>query len=104
MIPRYHRLLKKQFGVTLDSTKMASDTVTIIIRSKKGLFLQGFERDPDVKGWRVVLEGMPALEGERGNQMHDILVAAGYIPDGECWVTYSGQTDDTQMFTVARRK
>lgn len=83
---------------------MATSTVTIIVRSKKSLFLQGFERDPDSKGWRVVLENMPALEGDMGNQMHDILVATGYIPDGECWVEHLERTDDQQIFTLSRRK
>ena len=89
---------------TLVSTIMSSGTFTIIIRSKKPLFKQAYERDPDVKGWRVVLEGMPPLEGERGNQMHDLLVGAGYIEPDECWVQYEGQTDDTQMFTVNKRR
>jgi hypothetical protein len=86
-----------------------SDTTTVIVRSSQRLFQTGFEIDPDAKprGWNVELKGMPVFEGdndEKATNLHDALVAAGIIQPNKCWLTLVRETDNTQEYTIDKRR
>lgn len=85
-----------------------ADTTTVIVRSDKRAFNKFHEFDPEAKprGWMVKLSNMPVFQGdaeEKGNAMHDALVAAEIIDDRKWWVNFVHETNTTQEYSVVKR-
>lgn len=88
---------------------MNAPTVTVIIRSKDRCFHHSFEGDYSESGERVgvkvVLPGIPRFEGDddkKATALLDTLVRARMVQANRYWVTFEGESEDVQEFSIAK--